>query len=128
MSLETLKDVKEIGGFKVMTNEDRPIKGDGSVDWDKFDELRKFVPICIDHPKNMISFKIQNGPIKENGVNGCQVDTLIETAKLMIEGLDAKVPCWENTMALTKLEEALMWLKKRTEERKRRGVEGTNRD
>jgi hypothetical protein len=31
----------------------------------------------------------------------------------------------ENTIALTKLEEALLWLEKRTREREARGVEGT---
>ena len=34
--------------------------------------------------------KIQNGPIKENGVNGCQVDTIIEATKAIIEGLNKK--------------------------------------
>lgn len=36
------------------------------------------------------------------------------------------VPCRENSIAVTKLDEALMWLKKRKEDRTARGVEGTN--
>lgn len=39
--------------------------------------------------------------------------------------LQAKFPCRENALAITKLEEALMWLNKRTADRKARGVEGT---
>lgn len=39
--------------------------------------------------------------------------------------LGAKLPSRENSIAITKCEEALMWLEKRTSERKARGVEGT---
>jgi hypothetical protein len=36
--------------------------------------------------------------------------------------------CRENAIVITKLEEALMWLNKRTENRKNRNVEGTDND
>lgn len=39
--------------------------------------------------------------------------------------LQDKVPCRENAIVITNLEESLMWLEKRTAERKARGVEGT---
>jgi hypothetical protein len=51
-----------------------------------------------------------------------------EVLKMMIDRLNflqAKNPCRQNAIAITKLEEALMWLNNRTEERKARGVEGT---
>lgn len=38
--------------------------------------------------------------------------------------LQNKFSCRENAIVITKLEEALMWLNKRTEDRKQRGVEG----
>jgi hypothetical protein len=38
-----------------------------------------------------------------------------------------KFACRENAIALTHLEEAMMWLNKRTENRLARGVEGTHR-
>jgi len=121
MALETLKDVKKIGGFRV-------IRGKPAIaDWDAYEESRKYYPIHITDDKNMISFKIQDGPVKENGVNGCQVDTLIEAARIMIEGLNAKYPCMENEQALTKLEEALVWLENRKKDREKRGVEGHNK-
>lgn len=50
-----------------------------------------------------------------------------EVLKMLIDrmvGLGSKFPCRENSIAITKLEEALMWLNKRTENRIARGVEG----
>lgn len=41
-----------------------------------------------------------------------------------MQTLQAKFPCRENSIVITKLEESLMWLNKRTEDRKTRGVEG----
>lgn len=38
--------------------------------------------------------------------------------------LQGKFPCRENAIVITKLEESLMWLNKRTEDRKARNVEG----
>lgn len=62
------------------------------------------------------------------GVNGCQVDTVIEAAKLMLDRLNSKFPCRENAIAITKLDEALMWLNERTKKRISRGVEGTSKE
>lgn len=41
-----------------------------------------------------------------------------------MQSLQAKFPCRENAIVTTKLEESLMWLEKRTRDRKARGVEG----
>lgn len=41
------------------------------------------------------------------------------------EAMRGKFACRENAVALTHLEEALMWLQKRTRDRMARGVEGT---
>ena len=38
----------------------------------------------------------------------------------------SKFPCKENACAITKLEEGLMWLNKRTADRMKRNVEGKN--
>lgn len=69
----------------------------------------------------------QEGPIKECGVNGVNNEDLIA---MVIERLrcfqDSEFNCRENEMAKTKLEEALMWLRKRTNARETRGVEGTH--
>jgi len=41
-----------------------------------------------------------------------------------MHSLQSKFPCRENALVITKLEESLMWLEKRTADRKARGVEG----
>mgnify|MGYP001765783351 CR=1 FL=1 len=114
MALETLRDLKEIGGFEIGRcdeNTDRP---------DNY--------IHIVDSANAIAFKIQNGPIKEAGVNGCQVDTIIETAKLIMLGLDKQFPCHENSQCAYHLTQALEWLKQRRINREQRGVEGLSKE
>lgn len=133
MALETLKGITEIDGFKVIEmdslREKYPEKFNesGSMDYKWFEsEIRPNHFIYVRHDKNSLSFTIQNGPIKENGVNGCQIQSIIAAAKVIVEGLNKKFPCRENSMVITKLDEALMWSKKRTEDRESRGVEGTS--
>lgn len=73
-----------------------------------------------------VRFQIQSGPIKEFGVNGCQIDDVIAWAKEKIEEFNKAFPCRENSLAVTKLDEALLWLMKRKLDREARKVEGTN--
>ena len=122
MALDTLKHLKQIGGFEITRG--KP----SEISWDEFDRARERFPIHITDDKNMISFKIQAGPIKEFGVNGCQVDTLIEAAMIMIDGLNRSFPCDENIMVLAKLESALRWLEIRKDNREKRGVEGLSKE
>ena len=134
MALETLKNVNEIDGYDLVVmdrlKERYPEKFNesGSMDYKWFEkEIRPTNFIYARHDVNSLSFTIQDGPIKENGVNGCQLTTLIAAAKIMIEGLNKKFPCRENAMTITKLEEALMWQKKRTNDRIARNVEGISK-
>lgn len=89
-------------------------------------DIRPFHFCYIRHDKNSITFTIQNGPIKYNGVNGCQVDTLIHTAKKMIEGLNEKFPSEYNEAAVIGLDIAIESLGARTRDREKRKVEGSN--
>lgn len=132
MALETLRGVKKIGGFGVVVmdelREQHPEKFNesGAMDWAWFEkEVRPSHFVYVRHDKNSLSFTIQNGPVGSAGVNGCQVDTVIEAAKLMLEGLQRAVPCRENACAITKLDEALHWLHARKRDREDRAVEGT---
>ena len=75
MALEALEGVEEIDGFKVH-------------DYGK-SERAKDDFISISHEWNKIEFQIQNGPIKEVGVNGCQVDTIVEAVLRIVSGLNA---------------------------------------
>ena len=127
MALETLKDVKEIDGFNVVDLQKLIADHTGDnddVDWEGIDASRDRYPISIDHDKNMISFKIQNGAVKENGVNGCQIDTIIKTAKIILEGLNNKFPSKYNYEAITGLNIAINSLRQRTMDRINRDVEG----
>jgi hypothetical protein len=97
----------------------------GQMDWKWFEsEIRPHNFIYVRHDKNSLSFTLQNGPIKEVGVNGCQVNEIILAAKTILEGLNKQFPCRENSLAITKLEEAVHWLEHRTKDREARGVEG----
>ena len=78
MALETLKGVGKIGGFDVQVFE-------GSENY-----LDSGRPIGVCHASSELTFRIQNGPIKENGVNGCDISTIIEAAKLMLVGINKK--------------------------------------
>lgn len=134
MALETLKHRSEIGGFKVVVMDElrtqfpEKFNESGAMDYKWFEkEIRPNNFIYVRHDVNSLSFTIQNGPVKENGVNGCQIDTIIEAAKVILEGLNAKCPCRENSLAITKLDEALLWLYLRTQKRESRGVEGLNK-
>lgn len=112
MCLETLEGVKEIGGFKVdFWPEDR-------------NSWSEAAPIIVNKNTNAIAFLLQNGPIKEVGVNGCQIETIIEAAKILLEGLNKKVPCDENEAAIQRLDLAMKFLNLRKEVREQRGVEG----
>lgn len=99
----------------------------------------EYIVVNIDTPKDKVEsdevldvvhhaiINFQSGPIKENGVNGCQNEDLL---KIVIDRLQCfqagQYSCRENALALTHIQEALMWLERRTLERQNRGVEGLN--
>jgi len=69
----------------------------------------------------------QNGPIKENEVNGCHHEDLLAIVIDRLESFQkGDFRCRENALALTKIQEAMMWLNSRTSKRQNMGVEGTN--
>lgn len=84
-----------------------------------------------------IKIEWQNGPLGRDGSehprqqpNGAFVETMISATKQRIEFYqtadNGKFKCRENAMAITKLDEALLWLNKRTQDREERKVEGTH--
>jgi len=131
MALETLKGVEEIGGFKVVVMDDLrekypdKFRRDGSMHYEWFEkEIRPNSYVYVRNDKNSISFTIQNGPVKEVGVNGCQIDTMAEVFTHMLKELNKQFPCRENSVAITHFETGIMWLLKRKIDREKRGVEG----
>ncbi len=87
-----------------------------------------------------VNLSFQNGPISNpEDFNGITNEALLAVLIDRMRGFqhqrnpdgtfNFKAPgqyaCRENAVALTKMEEALMWLQKRTLDRLKRGVEGT---
>ena len=97
-----------------------------------YDEATDFGAISIpkdDNPDVIVvrqEVQFQHGPVGENGVNGVQNEDLIELLTIRLRSLNAKFPCRENSIAITKLDEALLWLQRRTAVRVEQGVEGKN--
>lgn len=78
-----------------------------------------------DGEKEFCMVHFQNGPIQENGVNGCQQEDLLKIVIDRLRSFQAgDFSCRENAIALIKCEEALHWLESRTKDRIKRGVEG----
>ncbi len=142
MALETLAGVRQIGSVAILDINEAEAKykavaptgqrQDGidfnKESWDDFFNrvLKGSAPIIVDHKNNTISFKIQDGPIKENGINGCQLTDMVEVATHMVSTLNETHRCRENSVTITKWEEGLMWQEKRTKDRETRNVEGTS--
>ena len=71
------------------------------------------------------SIKFQRGPIQEVGVNGCSIEEVIDVLVTRLEGFQkGPLKCRENALAITKMEEAKLWLLSRTQKRQEQGVEG----
>lgn len=73
----------------------------------------------------------QNGPLGRGDgrlePNGAFVETVLRAAQQRIEHYNASgFACRENSLAITKIEEALHWLGARTARREAQGVEGTH--
>lgn len=74
-----------------------------------------------------IDITFQDGPVQENGVNGCQVEDVIQVAIDRLRELNvAPYNTRETSLAITHLEDAQNWLWRRTRDREARGVEGTS--
>lgn len=70
--------------------------------------------------------EFQNGPIQEVGVSGVSNEALLAVVEDRLLGFQSgPYACRENAIATTKVQEAMMWLQKRTRDRMARGVEGT---
>lgn len=119
MALETLDNIVEVGGFEIAHL-------DEAISKEEYLNLIKDKFIIHGRENNTIAFKIQNGPIMENGLNGCQVQTMIEVSLLILSKLNNKFPCKENQETIDHLKAAIEAQVKRTTDRFEREVEGTN--
>lgn len=88
----------------------------------------RFSVSTAEQPSTILAdIHFQEGPIKECGVNGvCNEDLIAMVISRLEHFQKSEFVCRENAMAITKLEESLLWLRKRTMGRESRGVEGTH--
>lgn len=71
------------------------------------------------------SIRFQNGPVKEHGVNGVQLADVLRICLARYELLnDGPFRCRENSIVITRLQEAILWDEERTAQRTKQGVEG----
>ena len=104
---------------------DQPGQGNACHEY----QIRKFVNNEPDDTADveLCNIQFQNGPVLEFGVNGISNESLLAIVEDRLIGFQSgQFACRENAIALTKLQEAMMWLQKRTRDRMARGVEGTN--
>lgn len=73
-------------------------------------------------PNQEVSFYKLN----EDGTSqdGTTLEEMLIVSIERLKGLNERFSCRENALAITKMQEALMWLNERTRERSARGVEG----
>ena len=89
-------------------------------------QITKFVR--HDDDIELCNIQFQKGPIQEHGVNGISNESLLAVVEDRLIGFQAgEYACRENALALTAIQEAMMWLQKRTRDRLARGVEGTSK-
>ncbi len=55
---------------------------------------------------------------------GTTLEELLRVGIERLSDLNSRFSCRENSIAITKMQEALMWLNERTRDREARGVEG----
>lgn len=81
------------------------------------DQVLQFIHKEPESPGSTVLVTVEDGTTNEEVLS-----VLIDRMNY----LQGKFPCRENAIVITKLEECLMWLNKRTADRKARSVEGTN--
>ena len=71
--------------------------------------------------------KFQQGPVAEHGINGITNEALLAIVIDRLEGAqEGPYKSRYNALAINKIEEAVLWLSRRTLDRQARGVEGTS--
>lgn len=119
--LETIQTQAKLNEVFAM---DEPGPGNAS-------HLYRIMPNGCDEQGNMYpshDIKFQNGPRKDpNSIPGVLDVDLLEIVRDRLKGFQSgDFACEQNAMALSHVEEALMWMNRRVEDRLKRQVLGTN--
>ena len=83
--------------------------------------------IHFDEETHVLTVKLQKGPIKEVGPNGCQLDDVILWITQRIAFFNKSHPCHENELTVDALKIAHRAQHMRKLSREARGVEGTSK-
>lgn len=75
--------------------------------------------------QTVVFYKMNEDGSSEHGTT---LEEMLRVSIERLQDLNAKHSCRENALAITKMQEALMWLNERTANRIERGVEGTHQD
>lgn len=82
-----------------------------------------------DKTGDVLSVVWQNGPIKDGEQNGVTVEDMIEVVVKRLQFFqNSRLKCQYNENALMHLQAALFELEQRTQDRVKRGVEGTHQE
>ena len=94
----------------------------------QFNAPHRFSVVRAEDGEVLCDIHFQEGPVRECGVNGVANEDLINMVLCRLQSFQISgYKCRENAVAITKLEEALLWLRMRTMGRENRGVEGTSK-
>ena len=124
MALETLEGVTNINGCDVYhcpKGESIALLHEGEED------LCLEESIAIDSSQNTMVITFQDGPIKEVGVNGVQIETLVAIYGKIVEEFNKKYPHRENEVILKHVEGIMEATERRKRDRESRGVEGRSK-
>lgn len=72
-----------------------------------------------------VSIEWQHGGTATTDRNGAFIEDVLAIVYARLDAFNQEFPCRENSIALTKIEEAVLWLAQRKAERDHRGVYGT---
>jgi len=106
--------------FKLMQSNPQFLHYQYFINLDNIEDVKGVAPV--------VKFTIQSDPISEVGLNGIQAVDMLEYVKCLFESLNESFPCRENSLTITKIEEAIHWQHARTRYRLNRGVEGKNKE
>lgn len=74
--------------------------------------------------KPIIQIDWQSGGTATTPKNGAYLEEVLAVVYAQLRNLNKEFPCRENSLALTKIEEAVLWLASRKAEREQRNVYG----
>ena len=87
------------------------------------EESQDYTELQLDG-KPIIKIDWQSGGTATNEKNGAFLEEVLAVVYAQLKCLNNEFPSRENSLALTKIEEAVLWLASRKAEREQRGVYG----